>query len=211
MPRLEVLRNPKFPSPHLGRPPIRGVLEVPATITRTPSTITLDPQTLCRLWDQHHDKLVLIMRAMGGAVAESSAEDAAQEAFVELAELNQLPDDPLAWLVRVARNRILSWHRSGDRRRTRERDRPMECWFQPADETVSGEELTKALRQLPDEHRQIIVMHHWGEMTFQQIAGTLQLSKSSVHRSYQEGLAVLRRTFEPQIDKTQRFTHATDT
>lgn len=75
----------------------------------------IEATTLAELWDDHSDRLLLIARSIGGP-----AEDAVQEAFVALASQAIMPTDPMAWLVRVTRNRLLQWHRSGKRRRTRE-------------------------------------------------------------------------------------------
>ena len=52
------------------------------------------------------------------------------------------------------------------------------------------------VQQLPKNIREVIVMHLWGELTFQQIADITGGSRSSVHRLYQQGLRELRCRFE---------------
>jgi RNA polymerase sigma factor (sigma-70 family) len=151
----------------------------------------IPPETLRQLWIDHSDRLLLVARSMG-----EPAEDAVQEAFVRLATQSTLPDEPVAWLVRVIRNQIAAWHREGVRRRHREQARSAHVsWFPGGDgggAAAEMAEVTAQLRRLPDDQRQIIVMHLWGNLTFRQIAVILDSSRSSVHRRYQQALDQLR-------------------
>ena len=150
---------------------------------------------LCRLWDQHQPRLLLIARSIG-----QPAEDAVQEAFIELAKLPMPPDDPLGWMVRVIRNRMITWHRGERRRQDRETTRADPRWFDQTDPSlgVDAAELTAAVHALPALQRQAIVMHLWGEMTFVQIGQTLETSSSTAHRHYSEGLRALRDRFSDE-------------
>lgn len=163
----------------------------------------IDPQTLSRLWQRHVDRLLIVARGVG-----EPAEDAVQEAFLQLARQTRLPDDPLAWLVRVTRNQLLQWQRSGMRRAARERrvsGGPTSAdsaavWLESTqngiDDHLDAALVTARLQQLPAEVREVIVMHLWGELTFEQIGGIVGRSRSSVHRQYQQGLSQLRCHFE---------------
>lgn len=167
----------------------------------------IDPKQLTDLWDQHAARVVLLARALG-----DSADDAVQEAFVSLACQRKVPDDPLAWLVQVTRNRMRQWHRSGQRRRNREVGASDTNWFQTDSVFISSIEdrldatkVTAALIELPSPEREIIVMHIWGEMTFQDISEIVELSRASAHRAYQQGIERLRKQFlphAPQIENT---------
>lgn len=152
----------------------------------------IEPAVLHQIWTEHVDRLLLIARSIG-----EPAEDAVQEAFVRLAVQSEVPKDPVAWLVRVLRNQLLAWHREGSRRRRREQARAAESsWLAESPTEMSEEwsslEITRQLQRLQNEDRQIIVMHLWGELTFQQIADILGRSRSTVHRQYQRALAELR-------------------
>lgn len=168
----------------------------------------MNPHELCRIWDLHHDRLLLISRSIR-VDSGSAAEDAVQEAFLELSRQPTLPCDVVAWMVRVVRNRLLSWHRTGQRRQERETKHcETNCnnaWFDSndADTAAIAQELTSALRALDDSDRQIVVMHHWGEMTFAQIAETTESSRSSVHRRYQAALTLLRERLAPETFNVQ--------
>ena len=154
----------------------------------------IPPDELSRIWHKQAARLLLIARAIG-----EPAEDAVQEAFVRLAQQASLPDEPLAWLVRVVRNQLIQWHRSGVRRdRRHERVASQRDWFTDvnhADRLDAGE-LTLALQRLPDAQREIVVLHLWGEMSFEQIAETVDLSRSTAHRRYLEAIHTLRTRFD---------------
>lgn len=154
----------------------------------------IEANLLAELWEEHSDRLLLIARSIGGP-----AEDAVQEAFISLATEKKLPDDPMAWLVRVTRNRLMQWHRSGRRRRQRESlvcDRP---WFEheamSAQQRIDAAEVTQALQQLPSPDREVIVMHLWGEMTFEAIAKVVGGSRAKSHRTFRRGLETLKQRF----------------
>lgn len=161
----------------------------------------LDPSHLSKLWDAHSAKLLLIARAMG-----ESAEDAVQEAFIELACQSESPEDVFAWLVRVVRNRQLQWLRSGMRRRQREEICTTTNWFEghvhAIDQRLDAVEVTKALQSLAQQEREVIVMHLWGGLSFESIAVLMGTSRASANRIFHRGIHELKQRFnhEPQLD-----------
>ena len=146
------------------------------------------------VFDRHADRLVLIARSIG-----EPAEDAVQEAFIALAAESVTPQDPLAWLVRVTRNRLLQWYRSDERRRRRERTNQNAAWFAGeillVDYRLDALLVTQALQDLDRHQRETIVMHLWGEMTFEQISEVTGVSRATAHRHYTHGLHRLRNRF----------------
>ncbi len=162
----------------------------------------IDPVTLRDLWQTHADRLVLIARSTG-----EPAEDAVQEAFLALATQGGLPDDPVAWLVRVARNRLLQWRRGQLRREKRERTAAGERWLQMPDDGVDtpidAADATEALRRLPDGEREIVVMHLWGGLTFEAIGEVIGRSRATAHRRYISGLNRLQQVLDPDIVDSQ--------
>lgn len=155
-------------------------------------------QELSEAWEEHANRLLLIARSFG-----NSGEDAMQEAFLALARQPRMPDQPFAWLVKVTRNQVLQWNRSEARRARRhltraiEDERLQDDWLQSdAADSAYSAELTQALKSLPDSMAEIITMHVWGKMSFQQIADVIGSSRSTVHRHYNEALALLRQRFE---------------
>ena len=83
-------------------------------------------EQLSKAWEDCADRLLLISRSFG-----KSGEDAVQEAFMALSRQSKMPDEPLAWLVKVARNQVLQWNRSEHRRTRRHCVRATEtAWFE---------------------------------------------------------------------------------
>src|SRR5438309_274546 len=78
-------------------------------------TNPVSPELLGRLLDEFGGTLVLYARRWT-----NQAEDCVQEALVELARQERTPDNPVAWLFRVVRNRALSAVRQSKRRERRE-------------------------------------------------------------------------------------------
>lgn len=158
----------------------------------------LSSSELSRAWSQHADRLLLVVRGFG-----EPAEDAVQEAFVKLAELDNLPSEPMAWLVKVARNELLQWWRSNDRRRRRDSDRQANApWFaiDDLDSQLDAHEMTLELQAMPADMREPVMMHIWGGMSFEQIGEILGISRSTAHRQYTAALQQLRTRFAHSVE-----------
>jgi RNA polymerase sigma factor (sigma-70 family) len=144
---------------------------------------------LADLIDGHAATLVLFARQWCAA-----PEDVVQEALCRLAEQRTWPDDPVAWLYRVVRNRAIDAGKAERRRHRREAAaaRPVR-WF--AERTIDGLDAgaaIAALEELPAEQREVIVARLWGGRTLEQIAATAGCSVSTAHRRYEAGIAALR-------------------
>lgn len=155
----------------------------------------LPPEILLHVWNQHADRLLLIVRGFG-----EPAEDAVQEAFVRLAAQDVVPEETLAWLVRVARNQLLQWWRSDARSRRRELERGKATeWFAEGmlDDALDAATVAAGLRQLSEGSRATLMMHIWGSLSFEQIAVILGVSRSTAHRQYMRAMEQLRVRFQP--------------
>jgi RNA polymerase sigma-70 factor (ECF subfamily) len=151
---------------------------------------SITPERLAELLDEHAAALELF-----AAQWTASAADVVQEAFIELARQQTVPERVVPWLYRVVRNGALSAVRSAQRRHRREQDAAAATanWF-----TVDhGAELeaaaaTEALGSLPIDEREVIVARLWGGITFTEYAEIAGISTSTAHRRYESGLAKLR-------------------
>ncbi len=153
----------------------------------------LSPEKLLQAWEQHADRLLLIVRGFG-----EPAEDAVQEAFIRLAARDEVPEETLAWLVRVARNQLLQWWRSDARSRRRELERSTAIdWFADGllDQALDAATVTEGLQQLSSGNRATLMMHIWGGLSFEQIATILGVSRSTAHRQYVLAMEQLRTQF----------------
>jgi len=106
----------------------------------------------------------------------------------------------LAWLSTVAERQLLmnARHHHAKKRDSR-RERPIDAaWGLPGDRTSPtkgavrnevSEDLKSAIAQLPERERQVVELHSFGEMRFEDIADRLGLSgKSAAHRVFENAL-----------------------
>jgi RNA polymerase sigma-70 factor (ECF subfamily) len=147
------------------------------------------PELLGRLLDEHGGALALYAAQWAEA-----ADDCVQEALIELARQPRVPENVVAWLYRVVRNRAVSQFRATRRREKREqlasrlRAREGEVPAEP----MEAEELAAAITALPDDLREAIVARTWGGLNFEQIAALAGCSTSTAQRRYEAGLEALR-------------------
>lgn len=126
----------------------------------------VSPSELAQLWTQHAAGLQLLAR-----VRSDLADDCVQEAFVRLSQQPALPNDPLAWLVRVVRNCAMVEIRSEKRRKAREKhwQQNSEPWLASHSGSIdspSPEDAEQALRLLAPELRELVVAVICTGMTF---------------------------------------------
>ena len=147
---------------------------------------------LSQLWKLHADGLMLLARMRCQA-----AEDCVQVAFIRLAKLETIPDDPGAWLATVVRNEAISLLRSESRRRRREEkfSENTKQWFdaeQSPEDDLSQVEIKADLQKLETESREIVVAHLWNNLSFRQIAEVFDVSSSAAHRKYVQAIKQMR-------------------
>jgi RNA polymerase sigma-70 factor (ECF subfamily) len=146
--------------------------------------------TIEMLYRQHGSALLLFAAAMTGD--RSRAQDMLHQVFLKLLENGNLRHavDVKAYLFACIRNAVLNDVKARQRDITID-DEP--AWFAPPNRDYVEElNLRRALCALPDDQRQVIVLHMWGELTFSQIAQLLGLSLNTVASRYRYALAKLR-------------------
>ncbi|HWZ46550.1 MAG TPA: RNA polymerase sigma factor [Candidatus Saccharimonadales bacterium] len=133
----------------------------------------------------------------------SSAEDALQQVFLKLLRgAMELPSPARPYLFSAVRNAALSMTRKS------RRDVPLadeagpdnkcEQWFQaPAELGYWSAKLEGAIRELPQEQGEVLIMRIWGEMSFDEIATVLAISINTVASRYRYALAKLRERMQP--------------
>jgi RNA polymerase sigma-70 factor, ECF subfamily len=142
------------------------------------------------LYREHGSALLLCALAI--CAEHSRAEDAVHQVFFRIIDRKALlkAENPKAYLFACVRNTLLN------DRKSRERDVTLDeniRWFEPPDrDYVAESNLRLALQGLPDEQRQIIVLHVWGELTFSEIAGVLNINANTAASRYRYALGKLR-------------------
>ncbi|HET9281134.1 MAG TPA: sigma-70 family RNA polymerase sigma factor [Candidatus Angelobacter sp.] len=144
-----------------------------------------------QLYRQHGPALLLFAKAITGE--RSRAQDAIHQVFLKLLEDEglQQANDVKAYLFACVRNAALNDARV--RGRNVELANEELAWFEPRLRDYAEEaSLRHALAELPDDQRQVTVLHIWGELTFAQIADLLDISANTAASRYRYALARLR-------------------
>lgn len=150
----------------------------------------VDATLIAEMLDRHGAALALYA---GQWTAQ--ADDCVQEALVELARQTAPPDNPLAWLYRVVRNRALNASRASRRRTTYEQAAAVHG--RATSDAATAAELQDALSTLDAPSREIVVLRIWGGLAWQEIAEVTGASKSSAQRYFVQALEQLRKHWEP--------------
>jgi RNA polymerase sigma-70 factor (ECF subfamily) len=147
------------------------------------------------LYREHGPALLLFALAITGE--RSKAQDAVHHVFLRLLEKGDLrrASDKKAYLFGCVRNAILN------ERKRQDRQRPLDdsAWFSPPDQDYPGEQnLRRALAALPEDQRQVVVLHVWGELTFSQVGDLLNVSANTAASRYRYALGKLRDLMLPR-------------
>jgi RNA polymerase sigma-70 factor (ECF subfamily) len=142
------------------------------------------------LYRQHGAALLVFATAISGE--RSWAQDMVHQVFLKLIENGHLSraEDKKAYLFACVRNAVLNEQKLGDRQTSLDTET---AWFSPPDRDYAGEQnLRRALAALPDDQRQVVILHVWGELTFSQIGDLLGISSNTVASRYRYALGKLR-------------------
>src|SRR5215472_15566719 len=111
----------------------------------------------------------------------ATAEDVVHQVFQRLLHGDiELRNPPVPYLYTAVRNATIDCLRKRPRNVALDDD-----WFKNT--TVSHEAvvlLQSALREIPGEQREVVVMHVWGQLTFDEIAAALDISPKTAASRY---------------------------
>jgi len=142
------------------------------------------------LYRQYGAPLLLFAISICGET--SRAQDAVHQVFLTLMETNNLMNalDPKAYLFASVRNFLFNDNKHRKRNVGIEAD---QLWFTPPDRDHAAElNLRRALQALPEDQRQVVVLHIWGELTFAQVAEVLSIGANTAASRYRYALTKLR-------------------
>lgn len=161
--------------------------------TDNSETETTDPW---RAWFQTYaPRLLLFARQQTNTDAD--ADDIVQEAALRLWKSGSPPPElPLAFTA--VRHTAIDHARRNKRRQQREQSASSDSaltrpWFEPQLPSDHHASVQQAIAKLPKKHRQVITLKIWGELTFSQIAETLDISANTAASRYRYALDHLRR------------------
>ena len=172
------------------------------------SRLTRDTQrALSDLFDLTAIRLVRLAGAMTGNQAD--AEDAVQNAYSRIAGKPKLlvqADLPWPYLIRTVRNEAL---RIIQKRRTASLgDMDTQCANDTAEFELQREETTatvqRLVKALPKAQYDVVILKHWEDLTFAEIADVLGKSQNTVASRYRYAMEKLQRSLEPIMDQLNR-------
>ena len=162
---------------------------------------------LRRLYDEHAQPLYAFLLNL--TRDEPDTRDLLQDIFVKLArdpELLAGVRDDHAFLVRLAHNAAIDLiRRRGTRDKTRdqfaaESISPFVLASDP-DEQAFRAALAEALAELPEDQRAVVHLKLWDGLTFEQIAGALEIPLNTAASRYRYGLDKLRGRLRPLYEE----------
>lgn len=142
------------------------------------------------IYQQHGSSLLLFALAIAGD--RGRAQDAVHQVFLKILEAGTLRQiaDVKAYLFASVRNAVLNAARVQQRNVALDEE---SAWFVPPQRDYAAElNLRRALRSLPEDQREVVALHMWGELTFLQIAEILEISSNTAASRYRYALAKLR-------------------
>ncbi|GFN31112.1 RNA polymerase sigma factor [Paenibacillus xylaniclasticus] len=142
------------------------------------------------------------------------AEDFVQETFLRLIKQLQsrsIPDNPQAWLYRVALNLCRDYWKSSqfqtDNRLMAELPEQQDMRtsvVELAERQETRQEVIRSLDELPDVQKQIVMLRFFQDLKLQDIAETMQLPLGSVKTHLYKGLRKLQTILKPETAEPKR-------
>jgi len=158
---------------------------------------------LGRMFDLTAQRLVRLATTITGN--QPDAEDAVQGAFSRIARKPRLlakADTPWPYLIRTVRNESL---RIVQKRRLARLGEIDAASNRPAAEAVfhqeeTAERVRRILETLPKPQYEVVILKHWEELTFAEIADVLEKSQNTVASRYRYAMEKLQRSLEPLVN-----------
>ncbi|MBN2182998.1 MAG: RNA polymerase sigma factor [Sedimentisphaerales bacterium] len=166
-----------------------------------------DKDAMCRIYGKYKNYLLTLARGLVGE--QTTAEDIVHDVFVKFAisaRQFQLTGSLKGYLATCACN--LARDKIRERARQNKALDSAEPIFpdseNPEQRAIDGEELSQlrlAIRQIPYEQRETVILHLKGGMKFREIAGLQGVSVGTIHGRYRYGLDKLRSLLKSEAQK----------
>jgi RNA polymerase sigma factor (sigma-70 family) len=161
---------------------------------------------LCRIYKEHKDNLLRLASALLNDT--SAAEDIVHDFFVSFAQSSEklkLNGSLKSYLARCVVNRVRNANKTRHRQETtglNEAESAVSNSKRPEQWIIDSEQLRQlndALAQLPQQQREVIILHLQGEMKFKAIAELQGVSINTVQSRYRYGLDKLRSILDSEV------------
>jgi RNA polymerase sigma factor (sigma-70 family) len=137
-----------------------------------------DPAAFGAIFDRHYPAVhAFAQRRVGYELAEEVASETFARAFAQRRRYDGRPD-PLPWLLGIATN-LMRRHWRSERRRL---DAYARVAFQQAThvDPAAAESAIKAVARLPRRQREVVLLHVWADLSYEQIARALDIPVGTV-------------------------------
>ena len=145
-------------------------------------------------FDAHGAALVLLARQI--VPGRADAEDVVQEAFIRFWRSRVSVTDQRAYLFACVKHCALDWQRGRQRRLRREelaaRSEAEALFVGATEHDERRAAIEDALRELPAEQAEVLVLKIWGQLTFPQIAEALDIPPNTAASRYRYAIIKLR-------------------
>lgn len=148
--------------------------------------------------DAAQERRVRAVLALGG-VPQADLPDGVQQVRLRLLERaakgDEAPRDVSAWVAVVASNLAMDWHRA--KRRQERLGERLAALRQPAhdgdeDSSVLSLAVAQGLDELPDAHRQVLVLRFYADLSVRGIAEELDIPEGTVKSRLHSAVRALR-------------------
>lgn len=166
--------------------------------------MSADSESWKYYFDQWGPSLLLFARQQ--TIFPADAEDVVQDAFIKVwKKYDRKKPITKSLLYAAVRTTAIDHARSNERRRQRENKafeqrRKQADWFERTLETRERDALLeKAVQQLSGLQQEVLVLKIWGELTFQEIADTLDIPANTAASRYRYALDHLKKLEMPSF------------
>lgn len=163
-------------------------------------------EALGRIYKKYKDNLLRL--ALGLLNDRAAAEDIVHDCFVSIAQSTEklrLSGNFKSYLATCVVNRVRNANKAGQRREVIGQDEAgtaMSNLTRPEQWIIDSEQLrllNNAMAQLPNQQREVIILHTQGEMKFKAIAELQGASINTVQSRYRYGLDKLRSILNSEV------------
>jgi RNA polymerase sigma-70 factor (ECF subfamily) len=138
-----------------------------------------EPAAFGAVFDRHFAAVhAFAQRRVGAELAEEVAAEAFARAFTHRTRYDQAHPDALPWLLGIATN-LMRRHWRGERRR-------LDAYARVAAQHVAhvdpaeAEQAIRAVARLPCRQREVVLLHVWADLSYEQIARALDIPVGTV-------------------------------
>jgi len=135
-------------------------------------------------------------------VPAEDAEDVTQDIFLNLVRSIDSFEGKSAfatWFNRIVANRVADYHRRMFRQKSRFTSEEEAIQNEPFQEADSIIEMNDLLKSLPQHYREVILMKLYDNLSFAEIASTLQMTYEAARSRYRRGIKYAASKIEPDL------------